>query len=317
MKRKVLNIGITALLSISILLLNMSPCLTTPKLIYSQRGNLRPNVAPYIDALDCIEVKGAGLCDTWDTSSWPHFASIAVKDSIGGVSQATVKFMIEGKGDPVVINGTTTVIAGKPPKSGVPMVTFQLTNDISVVPSSFKGDTNCVPTSPAMIVPNNRGLSLEWATPVQELKIMQVWRVMFEIESYTTGNNIAVNVMGNKSSVKYDEYGVYPGGIDHFEQINLNVNTSSLTSTFLNPLVIVVIVVFIAIIIVVVLYKHKKFTKSKYNGITNKVEKTEGESIPITKVIAEVASVPETHIAYRCEKCGGAYVEGGKCPYCE
>lgn len=50
--------------------------------------------------------------------------------------------------------------------------------------------------------------------------------------------------------------------------------------------------------------------------------KTEpSETIPLTAMIPEqkgvAEPVPKTGFIHRCEKCGGAYVEGGKCPYCK
>lgn len=37
----------------------------------------------------------------------------------------------------------------------------------------------------------------------------------------------------------------------------------------------------------------------------------------VTEVHAEQQSEPKTSIVFRCERCGGAYVEGGECPYCK
>ena len=113
--------------------------------------------------------------------------------------------------------------AGTPPKSGAPMITFQLTNDISVVPNTFGGSANNKPTSPAAIVPNNRGLRLEWQAPVKELKIGQNWEVFFQIESFTIGKDIKVNDV-SRSYVEYDRYDGSPGGSDKFEQLTVTVN---------------------------------------------------------------------------------------------
>jgi hypothetical protein len=122
-----------------------------------------------------------------------------------------------------IAQSLTQDIAGTAPKSGAPMITFQLTNDISVVPNTFGGDANNKPTSPAAIVPNNRGLRLEWQAPVKELKIGQKWEVFFQIESFTIGKDIKVNDV-SRSYVEYDRYDGSPGGTDKFEQLTVTVN---------------------------------------------------------------------------------------------
>jgi hypothetical protein len=113
--------------------------------------------------------------------------------------------------------------AGTPPKTGAPMLTFQMTTDISVVPNTFQGSPNNKPTSPAAIVPNNRGLRLEWAAPVKQLKIKQIWEVTFQIQSFTIGKDIKVNDV-SRSYCEYDRYDGSPGGSDKFEQLTVTVN---------------------------------------------------------------------------------------------
>lgn len=375
-----------------------------PVKVYNYGGGDNPNVEPYIDALDCIEMRGLGVCSNPDTGAWSHSASIAVKGSKYGETQAMIKLRIEGKGDPVskpmpqqtilITDDTGSMVwndpnnmrfdgakfyvdllqvpdevgfgifstaiqgnaelrsplttnyqsakngmygqsvgatplgdgykiandelipkklpkfvwaiialtdgcfnagidpqlevdrmineqiklfniglypdpnspdkqqcepnlqkwsqqtmgkyywvqnvsdlnnvykdirntliqdtAGTPPKGGAPMITFQLMNDISVVPRSFKGSTNYNPTNPAAIVPNNRGLRLEWATPIKELKIGQVWEVSFNVESFETGTGRKVNDV-SRSFVEYDRFDGSPGGSDKFEQLTLNI----------------------------------------------------------------------------------------------
>jgi hypothetical protein len=375
--------------------------------VYTYGNGNGPNIEPYIDAMDCIEMRGVGICNNPDTSGWPHTATITVKGAQYGETQATVKLRIEGKGDPLNIsvpqqtmlvtddsgsmvwndpnnlrfdagklyttlvtlpdeigfviyadtlpnnqytdmrsplttnyqsvqngmygssNGATPMIyafqtandelmvkkkqgfswniihltdgcyntggdpqpqvdrmvneqirlfdiglypdpnsqdklncepnlikwsqqtngmyfwvqnpsqlndvyrniskmikqdiAGKSPKNGAPMITFQLDKDIAVVPRSFRGSVNYNPTSPSAIGPNNRGLRLEWQAPIKELKISQYWEVSFNIESWETGLNRKVNDV-SRSYVEYDRYDGSPGGSDKFELLVVNVN---------------------------------------------------------------------------------------------
>jgi hypothetical protein len=376
-------------------------------------GGSAPNVDPYIDALDCIEVKGLNPCDNWDPDTWPHTATIAVRDSPYGETEAIVKLRMEGKGDPIkkiifqqsilvvdnsgsmkwndnhsmrydaakfyvdqlaipdeigfviygqslpsgqyaelrsslttnyqgtktgmygnasgktptsyglkmatdeiipkkksdakwaiihltdgcweigddpqvevnrMINEQITLfnlglysdpnssekqrcepqlqnwsqqtggkyywiqnpadlaqvykdlaqeviyqpISGTPPRSGEPMVNFKLTWDIEVVPGSFRCGSGCtdpIPSSPKQIVHNNRGLWLQWKSPVSKLRIREIWEVTFIVRSFAIGANVKVNEV-SESYVKYDRFDGSPGGNDRFDQITLKVNPS-------------------------------------------------------------------------------------------
>jgi hypothetical protein len=127
--------------------------------------------------------------------------------------------------------------AGTSPKTGEPMITFQLTNNIEVVPNSFGGSVNYTPTYPVSILPGNSGLRLEWKAPIKELHIKQIWDVFFRIRSYGQGKNILVDDL-SKSFIRYDRYDGFPGGSSQFSQLTLEVLPSSfiqypsITSTY-------------------------------------------------------------------------------------
>ncbi|HLF07441.1 MAG TPA: vWA domain-containing protein [Thermoplasmata archaeon] len=125
-----------------------------------------------------------------------------------------------------IANSLSSDTAGKPPKSGVPMLNLKITDDIEVVPQSFVCDSSLCsapnPSNAPVIVPNNKGLKLEWNAPVTELKIKQVWQVEFGVRSYTTGRQIKVNDIA-QSYVEYDRYDGSPGGSDVFEQLYVDV----------------------------------------------------------------------------------------------
>jgi hypothetical protein len=125
-----------------------------------------------------------------------------------------------------IANSLSNDVAGKPPKTGAPMLKFRMTNEIEVVPNSFKCDsTSCAtpaPTNPAVIVANNKGLALDWAAPVKELRIKQYWQIEFGVRSYKIGKQIKVNDVA-QSYVEYDRYDGSPGGSDVFEQLYVDV----------------------------------------------------------------------------------------------
>ncbi|HLF06823.1 MAG TPA: Ig-like domain-containing protein, partial [Thermoplasmata archaeon] len=134
-------------------------------------------------------------------------------------------------------------IAGKPPKTGAPMLVFKLTDDIEVVPNAFMCDsstcTSPTPSNPAFIVPGNRGIRMEWNAPVKELRIKQYWQIEFGVRSYTNGSNVKVNDVAN-SFVQYDRYDGSPGGSDVFEQLYVTVepvvcNPGCLTRVEVSP----------------------------------------------------------------------------------
>lgn len=53
-----------------------------------------------------------------------------------------------------------------------------------------------------------------------------------------------------------------------------------------------------------------QFSKNlNYEYIESPVEKIES-----AKIIQR--DIPQTNVVFRCDKCGGAYIEGGKCPFC-
>jgi hypothetical protein len=112
--------------------------------------------------------------------------------------------------------------AGTPPKNGDPMMKVRLTNDIEVVPGSFRGSANSRPTRPANIGSNNRGLLLEWKAPVLELKLKQSWEVTFDVRSYRAGGSVDV-IDQSESRVAYDRYDGSSGGRDPFERLTLKV----------------------------------------------------------------------------------------------
>jgi hypothetical protein len=118
-------------------------------------------------------------------------------------------------------------VAGKKPASGAPMITFKMTNDIEVVPNSFVCDsplcTMPTPSNNPSIVPNNKGLKLEWNNPADVVRIKQYWQVEFGVRSYVAGTQIKVNDVA-QSFVEYDRYDGTPGGSDVFEQVYVNVN---------------------------------------------------------------------------------------------
>ncbi|HLF06822.1 MAG TPA: vWA domain-containing protein, partial [Thermoplasmata archaeon] len=118
-------------------------------------------------------------------------------------------------------------VAGKPPKTGAPMLNFKLTNDIEVVPNSFRCDsTSCTvptPSNPASIIPGNKGLKLEWNAPVTELRIKQYWQVEFGVRAYSAGPQVKVNDIA-QSFVEYDRYDGSPGGSDVLEQMYVEVS---------------------------------------------------------------------------------------------
>jgi hypothetical protein len=113
-------------------------------------------------------------------------------------------------------------IAGTPPKDGSPMITLALTNSIEVVPGSFGGSPNNRPTKPTVIPQGNRGLRLEWQTPVRALYLKQLWEVTFRIRSYAHGDHVLVNDV-SKSYMLYDHYDGSPGGHDPIDQLWLKV----------------------------------------------------------------------------------------------
>jgi hypothetical protein len=125
-----------------------------------------------------------------------------------------------------IAQGLKSDIAGRPPKTGAPMIQFKLTNDIEVIPGSFVCDsatcTAANPTNLPTIVPNNKGLKLEWAKPVNELRIKQYWQLEFGVRCYTVGKQIKVNDLA-QSFVEYDRYDGTPGGSDVFEQLYVDV----------------------------------------------------------------------------------------------
>jgi hypothetical protein len=119
-------------------------------------------------------------------------------------------------------------VAGKPPRSGDPMVTFPLTLNIEVVPGSFRcislTCTRPAPDAPApdQIKEGNRGAALTWTAPVRELRIRQVWEVEFSVRSHDSGARVPVN-LETKSIVSYDRYDGSPGGSDWFGRLALEV----------------------------------------------------------------------------------------------
>ncbi|HLF06475.1 MAG TPA: vWA domain-containing protein, partial [Thermoplasmata archaeon] len=126
-----------------------------------------------------------------------------------------------------IANSLTNDVAGKPPKTGSPMLRFKMLNDIEVVPNSFICDsTSCtapIPSNPAIIIANNRGILMEWNAPVKELRIKQYWQIEFGVRSYKIGKQIKVNDIA-QSFVEYDRYDGSPGGSDVFEQLYVDVN---------------------------------------------------------------------------------------------
>jgi hypothetical protein len=121
-----------------------------------------------------------------------------------------------------VSHSSTNDIAGSVPKSGTPLITYTLTNDIEVVPGSFNGSENYTPTNPAQIVPGNRGLRLEWAKPIPVLMIKRNWEVTFKVRSYLADKSVKVNDFAG-SYVSYDKFNGSAGGHDPFEQLYLEV----------------------------------------------------------------------------------------------
>jgi hypothetical protein len=122
-------------------------------------------------------------------------------------------------------------VAGKPPKTGAPMMRLKLNPDIEVVPGSFKclstGCVSALPTNPAVIVPNNKGLQLEWSAPIKEMRIKDVWQIEFRVRSYTVGPSIPVNEVA-RSFIEYDRYDGSPGGTDPLDQLSLKVDPDPL-----------------------------------------------------------------------------------------
>jgi hypothetical protein len=125
-----------------------------------------------------------------------------------------------------IANSMQNDVAGKPPKTGAPMVNMKITTDIEVVPNSFICDsTSCttpLPSNPAVIINGNKGLKMEWNAPVKELRIKQYWQIEFGVRSYKIGKQIKVNDVA-QSFVEYDRYDGSPGGSDVFEQLYVDV----------------------------------------------------------------------------------------------
>jgi hypothetical protein len=116
-------------------------------------------------------------------------------------------------------------LAGSAPKSGVPMVRFQLGPDIEVAAGTFRcGSVNCADPLPASRdpLPGNKRLLLAWDAPVKTLRIKEFWQVSFGVRSYDIGKQIKVNEVA-QSFVEYDRYDGSPGGSDTFEQLYVDV----------------------------------------------------------------------------------------------
>jgi len=119
-------------------------------------------------------------------------------------------------------------VAGRPPKNGDAMIRFPLTENIEVVPESFRciSDTCIRPNPDAppadQLKAGNRGAALLWTAPVRELRTRQVWEVEFSVRVHGTSVEVEVNHAAG-SVVKYDRFDGSPGGSESLEGLRLKV----------------------------------------------------------------------------------------------
>jgi hypothetical protein len=116
-------------------------------------------------------------------------------------------------------------LTGTAPRSGVPMISLKLTDDIEAVNGSFRCDPGlCVDATPNNGTPipeGNKGLRLEWHQPATQMFIGQVWQVEFKVRAWREGTKIKVNDAA-QSWVNYDRFDRQPGG-DAIDQLYLDV----------------------------------------------------------------------------------------------